>query len=330
MSKIHIQGGVSDEFFESAAYSLVPKHMKKRKGGIGKREKIEGLLMVSVPLIGFILFTALPILMTLWVSFYDLKSYDLSTMVWVGFGNYKKLFTMDLFWTAVVNTIYFSLCVPINLISQLFLANLLTKAINKTFSKIVRIILYVPTIIGGVAISLIFDWMLEPNYGVFNVILSAMGLPKVGFTTTFGWFMPSVLLIKWWSAGMNILVLQSALANVNVTLKEAASIDGASDRQIFFKIVIPQISPMLYYTFITEFIAASQEMSTVQMLSGTSGVGPGNAAVTLSYLMYRMAYVYVFTEGFGVSSALGILLGIVIIIFYQVNDKISKKWVSYD
>ena len=142
--------------------------------------------------------------------------------------------------------------------------------------------------------------------------------------------MPSVLLIKWWSAGMNILVLQSALANVNSTLKEAAKIDGANDRQIFFKIVIPQISPMLYYTLTTEFIAAFQEMSTLQIVAGGSIFGPGYSAVSLSYLMYIMSFRNMATEGFGLASAVGKVLGIFIIVFYQINDKIAKKWVSYD
>ena len=250
-------------------------------------------------------------------------------MVWVGFANYQRLFTLDIFYTACVNTLYFLLSVPINLVSQLFLANLLQKQINKHFSKVVCLILYIPTILGGVAVSLVWNWILEPNYGVFNTILTAMGLPKVGFTTTREWFMPSVLLIKWWSAGLNIIIFQSALANVDNSLKEAARIDGASEKTIFFRIVIPQISPMIYYTLTTTFIAASQEMSTMQIISG-NGVGPDNSAVTLSYLMYRMFYVNTITEGFGMSSALGIILGLVIIIFYKVSEKISKKWVSYD
>lgn len=305
------------------------KKTPKKKNPLGKRESIEGLLMVALPTIGFLAFMAFPIILTFYISFFDLHSYDLSRMVWVGFANYKRLFTLDIFYTACVNTLYFLLSVPINLVSQLFLANLLQKQINKHFSKVVCLILYVPTILGGVAVSLVWNWILEPNYGVFNTILTAMGLPKVGFTTTREWFMPSVLLIKWWSAGLNIIIFQSALANVDNSLKEAARIDGASEKTIFFRIVIPQISPMIYYTLTTTFIAASQEMSTMQIISG-NGVGPDNSAVTLSYLMYRMFYVNTITEGFGMSSALGIILGLVIIIFYKVSEKISKKWVSYD
>lgn len=301
----------------------------KKSASVGRGEKIEGLLMAFVPFLGFLLFTAFPLGLTIFVSFSDLHSYDLSTMTWVGLDNYKRLFQLPLFKDAVRNTFYYILSVPINMISQLFIANLLSKPINKIFKKIARLVLYIPTIIGAVAVALVWNWILEPEYGVINTILSAMGLKKIGFTTTKQWFMPSVLLIRWWSAGLNVLIFESALSNVDASLKEAARIDGAGERRIFFSVVIPQISPMILYTLMTEFIAAFQEMSVMQIISG-NGVGPGNSAVTLSYLMYRMAYVDIYTEGFGMASALGIILGIIVIIVSVVLNKLSKKFVSYD
>ena len=255
-----------------------------RRSRIGRHEKIEGFCMAIVPFLGFMVFTVFPLVLSIIVSFNDLHSYELSSMTFVGFGNYAKLFRNLMFKKAIVNTLYFCLCVPINLVSQLFIANLLAKPLNKHFAKVARLVLYVPTIIGGLAISLIWNWILEPNFGVFNTILTALGLEKIGFTTTEKWFMPSVLLIKWWSVGMNVLVLQAALANVDATLKEAARIDGASERTVFFRITLPQISPMLIYTFTTSFIDAIGEMSTVQIISN-GGLGPNGAAITLSYLM---------------------------------------------
>lgn len=302
---------------------------KKKEAVVAKGEKIQGFLMAVIPFIGFLAFTAFPLGMTIFVSCTDLHSYDLTTLQWCGFDNYVKLFKLPMFKDAVVNTLYFLLSVPINLVSQLFIANLLNKLQNKTFEKIARLILYIPTIIGGVAVALIWNWILEPNYGVFNSLLSALGLEKIGFTTTKEWFMPSVLIIKWWSAGLNVLIFQSALANVDNSLKEAARIDGASERRIFFSVVIPQISPMILYTLMTECIAAFQEMSVMQIIAG-NGVGPSNSAVTLSYLMYRMANENIYTEGFGLASALGIVLGIVVVIVSVIINTISKKFVSYD
>ena len=301
--------------------------MKSRK--IGKQERRQGFFMAVIPFIGFLAFTGFPMILSLIISFTDLHSYDLSKMEWAGWDNYKTLFTLPLFKTALVNTLYFCLSVPINLISQLFLANLISKPVNKRFAKAARLILYIPTVIGGVAVSMIWNWMLEANYGVINTILAAIGMEKIGFTTTREWFMPSVLLIKWWSTGFNILVFQSALSNVDASLKEAARIDGASDRKMFFKVTLPQISPMLVYTLTMGIIEAFGEISTMQIISG-NGLGPSNSAVTLSYMMYRMAYVNIYTEGFGLASALGWIIGIVTILFVVLSNKATKKWLSSD
>ena len=285
--------------------------------------------MAVIPFIGFLAFTGFPMVLSLLISFHDLHSYDLSQMRFIGLDNYKNMFATPLFQTALVNTLYFCLSVPINLVSQLFLANLLTKPLNPHFAKAARLILYIPTVIGGVAISLIWNWILEANYGVINTILAALGMSKVGFTTTREWFMPSVLLIKWWSVGLNILVFQAALYNVNASLKEAARIDGARDRQVFFKVILPQIAPMLIYTCTMNIIEAFGEISTMQIISG-NGLGPSNSAVTWSYIMYRMAYVNIYTEGFGLASALGWVIGIITIVFVRASTWASKKWLSAD
>lgn len=301
----------------------------RRRSRIGRHEKIEGFCMAIVPFMGFLVFTAFPLALSLFVSFNDLHSYDLSSMKFTGFGNYAALFQNAMFKQAVLNTLYFCLSVPINLVSQLFLANLLAKPLNKHFAKVARLVLYIPTVIGGVAISLVWNWILEPNFGVINSILSALGLNKIGFTTTKEWFMPSVLMIKWWSVGMNVLVLQAALANVDATLKEAARIDGANDRIVFFRITLPQISPMLVYTFTMSFIEAFGEMSTVQILSGND-IGPSGSAVTLSYLIYRMTDAEVFTQGFGMASALGWVMGVFTVSFLELSNWAARKWLSYD
>lgn len=303
--------------------------IRKRRGSIHRMEKIEGFLMALIPFMGFVVFTAFPMALSLYVSFNDLRAYDLGAMQWVGFDNYVKLFKMDMFKTAVGNTFYFCLSVPICLVSQLFLANLLAKPLNKHFAKAARMVLYIPTVIGGVAISLVWNWILEPNYGVFNTVLTKMGLHKIGFTTTKEWFMPSVLLIRWWATGMNVLVLQAALANVDASLREAAEIDGASSRKIFFRITLPQISPMLMYTFTMSIIEAFAEMATMQIISG-GGLGPSNRAVTLAYMMFRMVDRNMFTEGFGLASALGWVIGIFTVALLEVSNWAARKWLSFD
>lgn len=116
--------------------------LTKQKEFRGNRhERIEGFCMAVIPFIGFLAFTGFPMVLSLLISFHDLHSYDLSQMRFIGLDNYKNMFATPLFQTALVNTLYFCLSVPINLVSQLFLANLLTKPLNPHFAKAARLIL---------------------------------------------------------------------------------------------------------------------------------------------------------------------------------------------
>lgn len=292
-----------------------------------RKENREGLLMAVSPFVGYVLFGLFPMVLSLVVSFTELKSYDLGRMKFVGFANYKTVFTSQMFYRSVVNTLYYCLSVPINLVSSLFIANLLTKPLKG--KRPARVILFLPSVCSSVGVALMWTWIYEANYGVINTVLVAMGLPKVGFMTTKEWFMPSVLFLSLWMNGTNIVLMQAALANVDASLKEAARIDGATERTVFWKITFPQITPTLFYILTMNLIAAMQEMAIMQVIA-TNGVGPDYRAVTLTYYLYRMAFTNTATEGLGLGSALSWIVAVAIIIITRVNFKLSEKWVSYD
>ncbi len=292
-----------------------------------RKENREGLLMAVSPFVGYVLFGLFPMVLSLVVSFTELKSYDLGRMKFVGFANYKTVFTSKMFYRSVVNTLYYCLSVPINLVSSLFIANLLTKPLKA--KRPARVILFLPSVCSSVGVALMWTWIYEANYGVINTALAAMGLPKVGFMTTKEWFMPSVLFLSLWMNGTNIVLMQAALANVDASLKEAARIDGATERTVFWKVTFPQITPTLFYILTMNLIAAMQEMAIMQVIA-TNGVGPDYRAVTLTYYLYRMAFTNTATEGLGLGSALSWIVAVAIIIITRVNFKLSEKWVSYD
>lgn len=292
-----------------------------------RKENREGLLMAVSPFVGYVLFGLFPMVLSLIVSFTELKSYDLGRMKFVGFANYKTVFTSQMFYRSVVNTLYYCLSVPINLVSSLFIANLLTKPLKA--KRPARVILFLPSVCSSVGVALMWTWIYEANYGVINTALAAMGLPKVGFMTTKEWFMPSVLFLSLWMNGTNIVLMQAALANVDASLKEAARIDGATERTVFWKVTFPQITPTLFYILTMNLIAAMQEMAIMQVIA-TNGVGPDYRAVTLTYYLYRMAFTNTATEGLGLGSALSWIVAVAIIIITRVNFKLSEKWVSYD
>ena len=292
-----------------------------------RKENREGFLMAVSPFIGYVLFGLFPMVLSLVVSFTELKSYDISRMRFVGFENYKTVLTSKMFYRSVTNTLYYCLSVPINLASSLFIANLLTKPLKGR--KPARVILFLPSVCSSVGVALMWSWIYESNYGVINTALAAVGLQKIGFMTTKEWFMPSVLFLSLWMNGTNIVLMQSALANVDETMKEAARIDGATENTVFWKVTFPQITPTLFYMLTMNLIGAMQEMAIMQVIA-TNGVGPDYRAVTLTYYLYRMAFTNTATEGLGLGSALSWIVAIAIIIITRINFKISDKWVSYD
>jgi multiple sugar transport system permease protein len=224
---------------------------KARNKKILKRNII-GTAMASPPFIGFLCFTMFPMLVSLYMSLHELHSYNMSYAVFVGFDNFGRIFDDPMLYTAIGNTLYYCLSVPINLVFQVFLAHTLSKKL--VGGKIAKIIMFMPQVCSGVAVTLMWQWIFEANYGVINTVLSAIGLPKIGFMVDKDWFMPSVLLISLWSHGTNIVLLESAFVNVNKSLQEAARIDGANLFQIYRKVLLPLCAPALATLAVTTFM----------------------------------------------------------------------------
>jgi len=318
---------MTEEVYQNAEEAKRIADLKKHKKSWKVREEIASTLMASLPFIGFLLFTVFPMGLSLVVSFTDLRSYDLSRMKWVGLDNYFAVVQYDLFFKAIGNTLYYSLSVPINMAASLFISNLMTKPLRGR--KGARVILFLPTICSGVAVTMMWTWIYEANYGVFNTILDSFGLPKIAFMQNPNWFMPSILFMSLWQNGTNIVTMQTALTNVNENLREAARLDGATEMQVFWKITFPAITPTLFYILTMQLIAVMQEMAIFQVIT-TNGVGPGYKAVTLTYLLYRMAFTYTATEGLGMGSALSWIVALMIILINRINFWLAKKWVHYD
>ena len=303
---------------------------KKKDRGMSRMNRLDettGFLMAVAPFIGFLIFSLYPMALSLVVSFFELKSYDLSMMKFVGWENYQFVFTNQWVRRSVLNTLEYCLSVPINITMALFLANLFMKPLKGVRFGVV--IAYLPTVCSIVGVTLAFQWIFEANYGVVNTIIDVFGGEKINFMGDARYFMPAVLVISVWMKGTNILQLQAALANVDQSLKEAAQIDGANGGQIFFKVVIPSISPTLFYVLVMWLVAALQEMTVMQLISN-NGVGPDFKAMTITYYIYRIAITNNVTEGFGRASALSWVFAIAVMIISRILFKLSDKFVTYD
>lgn len=347
---IPIVTGVIFGFFSVAAYKILEiisekpgtnKIVKTRRRKMTKQERKEdylGTAMASLPFIGFLCFVCVPTIISVLISFYDLHSYNLDQRQFVGLQNFYTLLFHDSTGSAYVskmvnraflNTLTYCLSVPLRIIVTIFIANLMSKPIAKAVSTPVRIILFLPSLCSSVGVTLMWQWILQDKYGIINTALAALGLKQVGFMTDPNWFWFSVILMVLWMRATNIIHMQSAMANVSMSLYEAAELDGANKRQIFWQITLPAITPTLFYIVTMDLIAALQESGIMQFVT-TNGVGPDFKAVTLSYYVYRMAFTSMATDGMGLGCALALMLAVFIITLNKLNFRLGDRWVCYD
>lgn len=348
---IWIPVGLVFGLFGVAAYKIY-LYVRRRMNGAPRKkwqwrkltraelhEDILGTLMASPPFIGFLCFVFFPTIVSLAISLFDLHSYDLSRATFVGFNNFRKLIgpdpetgssTVSQFVNkAFVNTLTYCLSVPLRIVVTIFIANLMAKPIRKCVSAPVRVILFLPSLCSSVGVTLMWQWILQADYGIVNTVIAFFGGKKINFMGDPDWFWFSVNLMVLWMRATNIVNMQAALANVPASAVEAAELDGASKRQVFWKITLPAITPTLFYIVTMDLIAALQESGIMQFVT-TSGVGPDFKAVTLSYYVYRMAFTTMGTDGMGLGCALAVMLAIFIIILNKLNFRLSDRWVTYD
>lgn len=295
-----------------------------RQQSLTRSENRTGNWMTLLPLLGFLLFGAIPILISFVLSFMKLNTYDIFKAEWIGWENYEFVLKDERFFKSLGNTLLFTLSVPISMIGSLLLATLISKELKGI--KIFRTIFFIPYVCSSVAVSTMWKWMYDYNYGVINSFLSAVEM-KIPWLNDERFFMLSVVIMSIWGGmGYGMILYQSALNSVNPSLYEAAEIDGAGKVAKFFKITLPMISPTTFYLLVTGLIGALQNFVTFQIMGGDTA-GPNESGLTTVFYLYRMAFKDTISYGMGYASATAWILSILIVILTVINFKVSKKWV---
>lgn len=296
------------------------KQIKKRN--LHGKEKCTAYLFILLPVVGFIVFTLLTLLVVCLFSVMDYNVFR-EEYEWIGFKNYTDLFTNEIYSTAFLrsigNTVFLLLGVPIGIIAGLFLAVLLQTKAVKHKSKLFQVLLYLPAVTGAVAINLVFRYIFNPEYGLINTI----------FNTQLSWFQDewlikvAILIKNTWSSmgGTMILCLAGMLAIPN-SYYEAAEIDGASAPRKFFNITLPLITPTLFYLLITGIINGLQSYADAQVFATGS-----NGAQTIVWFIWQYG---INTGKQGLASAASLILAVAIMIITFVQFKFSNKWVYED
>ena len=287
-----------------------------------RHETILGWLMVSPWLIGFICFSALPMFASLIISFTEWDM--LSKPEWVGFENYKTLFFEDPLALHSLNiTILFTIVsIPLNIVFGLALAMLLNTSIRGL--AIFRTIFYLPAILSGVAVALMWRWIFSTEFGLLNALLSMIGIEGPAWLTDRIWVLPSFVIMRLWSVGGGMIIYLAGLQSIPTNLYEAANIDGANWWHRTRFITLPMLSPTIFFQLIVGFIFSMQIFTEAFIM--TNG-GPADASLFYLLYLYRQAFQY-FDMGY--ASALAWVLFIVILVLTIILFKTGKSWVYYE
>jgi len=292
---------------------------KKRRWGtsLRRQEIITGWLFVAPVMIGFLVFTAFSMAYSLYISFTDWDI--LSDPKFVGFQNYKNLFTIDVFFGEYLwNTLYYILfLVPSVLVISLFFAILLNKA-YKGFTSFYRASLFLPCVISTVAVALVWKWLLNSQSGTVNGILRMIGVdnpPK--WLLDRKWAKLAIIIMRIWQmSGYYMVMFLTGLQTIPVSLYEAAKVDGANRRQQLFHITIPMLSPTTFAIVILLVLEAFNIFEAVMIMTeGSLGTS------SLMYYVYRLAFG---SYRMGYASALAWILFLMILAFTVLRFWLKK------
>lgn len=280
-------------------------------------------LFILPSLIGFILFSLIPMISAVFLSF---TSWDIigGSPNLIGFSNYIKIFSTPEFSRVMINTgKYIILYIPSIIISSLFVAVLFNSDVKNV--GFFRVLLFIPVLTSWIAGAMIWRTALSTQYGLINNILSLVGIHGPGWLTDPKWSMISIVMVSVWKdIGFFSLILFGGLRGIDKTLYEAAKIDGANSFQIFRKITLPLVTPTLFFVLVTTIINAFQLFPQIMVM--TDG-GPLESTQVMVERIYKYGFRY---YEMGYAAALAVILFLIIVAITLVQLRLQKKWVYYE
>jgi len=291
-------------------------------GRLARREALLFYVLIAPWLVNLVVFVIGPVLSSLYLSF---TQYNIvNPAVWVGLANYQRLFSADpLFYQSLrVTTIWVVAGVPLRLAAALFFAMLLNQKVPAV--GFFRTVYYLPSVVSGVAVSLLWVWMLQPQFGLLNYGLHMVGLPGPQWLSSPSWALPGLIVMSLWTVGSTMIIFLAGLQGIPAELYESAKIDGASTLRQFFAVTIPLITPVILFNLVIGIIASFQVFTQAYVM--TNG-GPNNA--TLFYVLYLYQVAFQFSE-MGYASALAWILFIIVLVLTLLVFRSSGRWVYYE
>ena len=301
-----------------------------RRGGPQKDGLFTAAPFLLPSLLGLLIFSLLPLLVSALISFTDWNGLDQLLAPgflqdhFIGLENYKNILSGAELWKVLGNTgTYIIMYIPLMLAASLLEAYLLSS--TRRGVSAFRVVYYLPVLTSWVAASLIWTSVLSPQYGAMNNLLALFGIQGPGWLLDEKWAMAAIVLVSVWKdAGFFGLILLSGMVGINKSYYEAASLDGAGAWKKFWRITVPLMSPAIFYVLIVALINAFQLFPQVMIM--TDG-GPNGATQVMVERIYRYGFRY-FRMGY--AAAFSWILFVIIMACTAIQMKAQKRWVNYD
>jgi multiple sugar transport system permease protein len=289
---------------------------------LSTREAIAAYLFLTPFFVFFFIFVVRAVVQSVSMSFYDWQILK-PLHTYVGLANYQELFNDDVWWIAVKNTIVFtSLTVVGTIVVALLAAVAVTQ--NVRGAGFFRVLLYMPQLLSIGVVGLTWSWLLNTQFGAINYLLSFLGIQPINWLGDASLVLPALSLTTiWWGFGFPMLIFIAGLQGIPEQLYEAARIDGAGGRQLFFHITLPLLRPTMLFVSVTSFIAQFQVFG--QPFIMTTG-GPGRASYTVIYYLYQIAW-NSFRMGYG--TAVAVVLAVIMGVFTAFQFRLLGQRVDY-
>ncbi|HKM43572.1 MAG TPA: sugar ABC transporter permease [Limnochordia bacterium] len=286
--------------------------MRSRWKRLGNEQTKTAFLALLPSFVLFSAFTVYPIFYSLYLSFFNASL--LSPMRrFVGLDNYVNLLQNPTFQKAVKNTILYTIgVVPVGIALSLIVAVLLNKKLR--FRGFFRAAFFAPVITSMVAVSIVWTWMLEPNYGLINGLLAKIGIAGPGWLTDPSWALTSVILLSIWkNLGFNMVIFLAGLQNISPEINESADMDGVSAWQRLRYITIPMMRGPIGFAAIVSMIKSMQVFGQVYVMTGG---GPANSTMVIVYYLYQQAFEF-YRSGYASAIAWVLFIGILVLTLIQ-------------
>lgn len=290
----------------------------KTKTPVKKGDGLSALLFLSPTLLVFGAFILFPVIFSFYLSFHQWNMFSTDTK-FVGLDNYIRLFQNEEFWEVLKNTVIYTFgTIPLNMIFSLMVAYILNKKI--VGKKLLRTLFFAPVIISPVAAAVVWRWLYDPNFGIFNYFIGLFGFNPVNWLNEPTAAMVALIIMGVWKTfGYNMVLFSAGLQGIPENYYEAAQIDGAGWWAKFWHITVPMLAPTTFFILIMSVISSFQVFDIVYVL--TSG-GPLGSTKVLVFYIYE--YAFKFFE-MGYASAMSYFLFLILFILTLLQVKYMKS-----